>query len=462
MKKYDAIIIGAGQAGVPLAKKLAAAGWKTVLIEKRFIGGTCINDGCTPTKTMISSGRIAHLVSKSKEWGIMSGNYTVDMRAIKKRKDDIVISSRNGSKESLEKIENLDLLFGEAIFTNSKQLAVTLKDGTTMDITAEKIFIDTGGKPQVPEIEGIGEVPYLTSTTILDLQEVPESLLIIGSGYIALEFGQLYQRLGAGVTILESSATFLKKEDDDVAGTMKQILQEDGVTIHLNAVTKKLQNAACGKIEAIVSINNLEQTLICTHLLVAAGRTPQTRELQLDKAGITTDKKGYILVNDELETNIPGIYALGDVKGGPEFTHISYNDFVVVYRNLVQHAGLSIKDRLIPYCMFTDPQLGRVGITEKEARQKGLNIKVAALSMDHVARARETNETRGFMKAIVDANTKKILGAAVIGVEGGEIMSVLQMAMMGGITYDQIRYAIFAHPTFSESLNNLFMSLQED
>ena len=371
MKNYDAIVIGAGQAGVPLAKKLAAQGWKTALIEKRFIGGTCVNDGCTPTKTMIASGRIAYLSSRSKDWGIITDEVKIDMPAIKKRKDDIVISSRNGSEVSLRETANLYLLLGEATFIGFKKLSVKLNNGNIQELTAEKIFIDTGGKPQIPNIEGIGNVSYLTSTTILYLEEVPESLLIIGAGYIALEFGQLFRRLGSHVTILESSPTFLHKEDDDVADVMMKILQEDGITILLNAKTKKLQNTADKKIEASIEVNGETQKIISSHVLVATGRLPQTEELALDKTGVTTDEKGHILVNDKLETIVAGIYALGDVKGGPEFTHISYNDFVVVFQNLIHKTNHSIKDRLVPYYMFTDLQLGRVGITEKEARKMG-------------------------------------------------------------------------------------------
>lgn len=461
MKTYDAIIIGAGQAGVPLAKKLAKAGWNTALIEKRFIGGTCVNDGCMPTKTMISSGRVAHLVAKSKNWGIITNTLSVDMPAIKKRKDDIVISSRDGSKKGLEETAGLDLVCGEASFCGFKKIIVNLNDGGTEELTADKIFIDTGAKPQIPDIEGLHEIDYLTSTTILDLEIVPEHLLIIGASYISLELGQLFQRLGSTVTILESGQQFLEREDDDVADAMKKILEEDGITIHVKAKAKKLQNLPDKSIEATVEIDGISQTMTCSHLLVAVGRIPQTKNLNLDKTNVETDKKGYITVNDKLETVVPGMYALGDVKGGPAFTHISYNDYIIVYQNLLQHGNCSIKDRLVPYCMFTDPQLGRVGITEKEAQEQGLNVKIAKLTMDHVGRARATNEMRGFMKAIVDATTRKILGAAVLGVEGGEIMSVLQMAMMGGITSEQIRFAVFAHPTFSESLNNLFMTIED-
>lgn len=461
MKRYDAIIIGAGQAGVPLARKLASDGLHTAIIEKRLIGGTCINDGCTPTKTIIASGRVAHLVTKSKDYGIITTGCTVDMPVIKKRKDDMVTQFRKGAEKSLENTKGIDIIHGEAAFCRQKIIQVTPAGGITEELTADRIFIDTGTKPLIPEIEGVHDVGYLTSTTILDLDAVPEHLLIIGSGYIALEFGQLFCRLGSTVTVLEQGAHFLQHEDDDVAAELKRILEEEGIIIQCNAVVRKLAKAAGNTIEATVEAEGAVRQIRCTHLLLAAGRTPQTEALQLEKTGVATNKHGSIEVNDTLETNVPGIYALGDIKGGPQFTHIAYNDHLIVYRNLFRQAGLSVKDRIVPYCMFTDPQLGRVGITEKEAREKGLAFVVAKLPMTSVARALETNETRGFLKAIVDAQTKKILGAAVIGVEGGEIMSVLQMAMMGGVTYEQIRYGIFAHPTFSESLNNLFMTIMK-
>lgn len=458
MKNYDAIIIGAGQAGVPLAGKLAKAGWKVTLVEKRFIGGTCVNDGCTPTKTVITSGRIAYLAGRSKDWGIETGDIKVNMPAIKKRKDKIVLDARNGTEQRLLKTDGLDVLFGEAVFTSNKTLTVHLNKGGTEDIYAETIFINAGASTNIPEVDGMHDVPFLTSTTILDLEIVPEHLFIIGASYIALEFGQLFRRLGSKVTILETSAKFLSREDDDVAHEMKKIFEEDGIIIHTKATTKKLEKIN-DAIIATVDINGIEQQINCSHLLVATGRKPQTERLNLNKTDVKTNDKGYIIVDDALQTNVPGIYALGDVKGGPAFTHIAFNDYVIVYQNIIEGASLSIKDRLVPYCMFTDPQLGRVGLSENEAKQKGLNFKIAKLPMAHVARASETGETRGFLKAIVDADTKKILGVAVIGVEGGEIMSVLQMAMQGGITYDQLIYNVFAHPTFSESINNLFLSL---
>lgn len=463
MEVYDCIVIGSGQAGSPLAKKLAGAGKKTLLIEKRYFGGTCVNDGCTPTKTMVASARVAYLAGKCNEMGVTIKGYKVDMRQVKKHKDDIVFKSRNGGQAAAEKIENLDLLFGEATFIDKKTISVKPnKKGKTQDFKAEQIFINTGAKTIIPnDIEGLDEINYLTSTTILDLEKVPEHLLIIGGNYIGLEFGQMFRRFGSKVTILEKSPRLLSREDEDIAAEITKILEQEDITILTQAKTTRFKAKGKDKITATVQVGGNELKIKCSHVLLAIGRAPQTDTLGLDKTGVKMDEKGNIKVNGKLETNVKGIYALGDVKGGPAFTHISYNDYTIVYRNLIEKQNLNINDRPVPYCMFTDPELGRVGITEAEAKEQKLDYKVATLPMAHVARAIETGDTRGMMKAVVDAKTKKILGVAIVGAEGGEIMTVLQMAMEGGITYDRIRYCVFAHPTYSESLNNLFMTLED-
>jgi len=459
MLKYDAIVIGAGQAGGPLAKKLALAGKKTLLIEKRWIGGTCVNDGCTPTKTMVASAKAAYMAGNSSPLGIKIKGFTVNMPKIKKRKDDIVMQFREGSQKGLEATKNLTILFGEATFTGLKTLAVKLKNGKKKELTAELIFINTGAKPYIPDIEGLSDINYLTSTTIMELEHVPRHLLILGGNYIGLEFGQMFRRFGSRVTVLEKSERIVPREDADVSEELTKILIDEDINIRTNTVATAFKKKSGGKIAVSLLDGEDEKKIRCSHVLVAVGRRPQTEALHLDRTGVAIDEKGFIKVNDKLETNITGIYALGDVKGGPAFTHISYNDYTIVYRNLIEKENLTIKDRPVPYCMFTDPQLGHIGINEAEAKKLKLNYKVAKLPMTHVARAIETGDTRGFMKAIVDVDTKKILGATVLGPEGGEIMTVLQMAMMGGITYEQVRYCVFAHPLYAESLNNLFMSL---
>jgi len=461
IKQYDAIIIGAGQAGVPLAKKLANAGKKVALIEKRWIGGTCVNDGCTPTKAWVASAKAAYTATKSAELGVPVTNYKVDMAAIKKRKDTIVENARKGNQKALEETKNLDLIFGEATFTDLKTIAVTLNEGGEKILKAELICLNTGAKTLIPEIKGLNTINYLTSTTILDLDKVPEHLLIIGGNYIGLEFGQMFRRFGSKVTILEKSARLISHEDEDISHEMQKLLELEAIEILPNAQATAFEQKSKGEITVTIKDDRQEKTITCSHVLVAAGRVPQTDRLNLDKTGVKLDGKGYIKVNAKLETNVKRIYALGDVKGGPAFTHISYNDYTIVYRNLLENKHYTINNRPIPYCMFTDPQLGRVGISENEAKKRGLAVKVTKLPMANVARAVETGDTRGFMKAVVDTKTNKILGVAILGAEGGEIMSILQMAMEGKITYDRIRYCVFAHPLYAESLNNLFMTLED-
>lgn len=459
MKEFDAIVIGAGQAGVPLAKKLAQSGLKTALIEKRVVGGTCINDGCTPTKAMVASARMAHQAGKSHELGIDIPSYAIDFKKIMSRKSDIVRQFREGAEAGIEKTKNLTLVFGEAKFTDDHTLYVNGRDGNFENYTAKKIFINTGDSPVIPDIEGVREIKYLTSSTILELKEVPEHLLVIGGGYIGLEFGQMFKRFGAKVTLIEKSDRLMPKEDVDVCEVVSEFFKEDGIDVITDATVVRLENLPGGNIKVTVKSDGKLSSHSCSHVLLASGRKPQTELLGLENTGIECDEKGHVKVNEFLETTVKNVYALGDVKGGPAFTHISYNDYVIVTKNLLDGQKLSTSGRMVPYCMFTDPQLGRVGITETEAIAQKLDYLVAKIPMKNVARAIENAETRGFMKAVVDKKTKQILGATVIGEQGGEIMTVLQMAMMGKITYEEIRFAIFAHPLYAESLNNLFMSL---
>jgi pyruvate/2-oxoglutarate dehydrogenase complex dihydrolipoamide dehydrogenase (E3) component len=365
----------------------------------------------------------------------------------------VVSLFRNGSQHGLEKTKGLELIFGDATFTGKKNISVKLNSGRERELSADLIFINTGCKPIIPEIDGIHDIDYLDSTSILELDSVPDHLLVIGGNYIGLEFGQMFRRFGSKVTILERGPRIVAREDEDISTELKNILEMEDIKI--------VTNVQLTKFKVTYSVEGKEDKVKCSHVLIGAGRAPQTATLNLDKTGVKIDEHGFIKVNSKLETDAKGIYALGDVKGGPAFTHVSYNDYTIVYRNLIEGTDYNINDRPIPYCMFTDPQLGHVGLNETEARKQGLDIKVAKLPMTRVARAIETGDTRGFMKAVVDAKTKRILGATVLGPEGGEIMSVLQMAMEGGITYDRIRYCVFAHPLYSESLNNLFMTIED-
>jgi dihydrolipoamide dehydrogenase len=457
-EQYDAIVIGSGQAGNPLAIALAKAGWKTALIERDHIGGTCINYGCTPTKTMFNSARVAYLARRAADYGVHAGPVTVGMSEVRERKQKIVESFRESGLRGIQKTNGLDLLMGEACFTGPDSLEVRMSEGGARTIAADNIFINTGGRPSKPAIDGLDTISYLDSTSIMELDSVPQHLLVMGGGYIGLEFGQMFRRFGSDVTVVHRGDHLLAREDPDVADEVAKILREDGMTVMLNAEAARIEQAQ-GKIRLTVRTTSGEQAVTGSHLLVATGRTPNTEQLNLSAAGVETDKHGFIKTNDRLETNVPGVYALGDVKGGPQFTHISYDDFRIIRTNLIEGGNATVKDRLVPYTVFIDPQLGRVGLSETEARERGLNIRVARLPMDHVARAIEMSETRGFVKAVVDAETDQILGCAVLGVEGGELMAMFEIAMMGHVAYFLLKEAIFAHPTLAESLNNLFMAM---
>ncbi len=455
VERFDTIIIGSGQAGGPLASAAAQAGQRVALIEREHVGGTCVNDGCTPTKTMVASARVAYLARRAANYGVEAGPIRVDMARVRARKDEIVAASRDGNQKSFEAQENLELIWGEAHFTGERALEVALNAGGTRHLSAETVVINTGQRPAVPPIEGLADVPYLTSTSVMELSEVPKHLLVLGGGYIGLEFAQMFRRFGSEVTVVQRGKQLLPREDEDVTKAVTDILREDGVTVLLECATKGVKKTDQG-IE--LTLSNGER-LSGSHLLVATGRTPNTDRLNLGAAGLESDDRGYIAVNERLETRVPGIYAVGDVNGGPAFTHIAYDDFRILEANLLNGQKRSTEGRLVPYTVFIDPQLGRVGLSEREAREQGLSVKVAQMPMTSAARARETGETRGLMKVVIDADTDKLLGAAILGLEGGEIMGALQIAMMGGLPYTALRDTAFAHPTLIESLNNLFMTL---
>jgi pyruvate/2-oxoglutarate dehydrogenase complex dihydrolipoamide dehydrogenase (E3) component len=454
---YDALILGAGQAGVPLARALAAAGKRTALVEKVHVGGTCINEGCTPTKTMVASARVAYLARRAADFGVVTGPVAVDLPSVRERKRAIVNSFRDGSQRRLETTEHLQLMFGEARFIGPRAVTVASDDGERR-LTADLVFINTGGRPARPRLEGLARVAALDSTTIMELGELPDHLLVMGGGYIGLEFAQMFRRFGSRVTIIQRNAQLLPLEDEDVAVEVRTILEQDGLHVITSADARCVEPAGDG-LRLLVGTPAGERVLEGSHLLLAAGRVPNTDGLDCVAGGIEVDAQGYVKVNDRLETSAAGVYALGDVKGGPQFTHVSYDDFRIVRDNLLAGGSRSTRDRLVPYTVFLDPQLGRVGLTEREARDRGLDVKVATIPMNHVARALELDESRGFMKAVVDRRSRRILGAAVLGIEGGELMSVVQLAMLGNVTCDTLREAVFAHPLLAESLNNLFATL---
>jgi pyruvate/2-oxoglutarate dehydrogenase complex dihydrolipoamide dehydrogenase (E3) component len=461
--QYQAIVIGSGQGGNPLCAALAGAGMRTALIERKHVGGTCINEGCTPTKTMIASARVAYLARRGADYGVRTGEVSIDMERVRQRKRDIVNSFRTGTESRLEKMPNRELIFGEASFAGPKSVLVKLASGGQRVLTAEKIFINAGARPSAPPIEGLAGVPYLDSTSIMELAVVPEHLIVIGGGYVGLEFGQMFRRFGSRVTVVQFLDHLLRDEDPDVAAEIAAILAQDGVEILLNTRAERVALAAGQKtnqIQLTVRSGNESRVIAGSHLLLATGRTPNTDSLNVSAAGIAIDRHGFIQVNAKLETSAAGIFALGDIKGGPAFTHISYDDFRILRINLIENGSASTAGRMVPYTLFIDPQLGRVGLTETEARAQNKKIRVAKMPMSYVARALETAESRGFMKAVVDADSGQILGAAVLGAEGGEIMSMLELAMMGKLPYTALRDAVFAHPTLAESLNNLFQHFE--
>src|SRR5438477_5184026 len=459
MTHYDAIILGSGQAGNPLAAALAAKGKRTAMIERAAVGGTCSNYGCTPTKTMVASAKVAYMAHRASEYGVITAEVSVDMAVVRERKRGIVKIWREGGEKRLNQAKLVDLIRGEGSFTGPKQLQVHLTDGGERMLEADLIIIDTGLTASAPPLDGLETVPYLDNVSVMELGELPEHLLVLGGGYVGLEFAQMFRRFGSRVTVIQKGKQLLATEDIDIADEIAKILREDGIDGLLETKTESVVSSRNG-VRLIVTMNDQSRSLEGTQLLVATGRRPNTDKLNLQAAGVATDDRGYIRVNEKLETGVPGIYAVGDVKGGPAFTHVSYDDYRVLNANLLEGGNRSIAERMLPYCVFIDPQLGRIGLSETQAMKQGRKVRVAKLPMSSVARAIETGHTRGFMKALVDPHTEEILGAAILGEDGGEVMSMIQLAMMGKLKYTELQNAILAHPTLAESLNNLFSSFQ--
>ena len=454
-EEFDLIVIGAGQAGGPLAGAFARAGRRTALVEAAHVGRTCINEGCTPTKTMVACACVAHLARRAADYGVQTGPVSVELGVVRRRKREIVESWRSGSEGRL-RADGVELIMGVAHFTGPNTVTVTLNAGGTRALSAATIVINAGARPSVPDLPGLNGVPFLDSTSIMELDSVPEHLLVLGGGYIGLEFGQMFRRFGSRVTIVQRGERLLAREDADIADAVAAILREDGVEVLLSSAAQQVEHAGDGRVRLTVVTPDGEHTLDGSHLLVAAGRTPNSDRLNLAAAGVATDRRGNIIVDEQLATNVPGIYAVGDITGGPAFTHISYDDYRILKANLLDGGDRTTRGRLVSYTVFIDPQLGRVGLSEAEARAQGREVRVLTLPMGHVARAIETDETRGLMKAVVDAQTDRVLGFAMLGIEGGEIMSAVQLAMQGGLTAADLRDSVFAHPTLAESLNNLF------
>ncbi len=457
IERLDAVIIGTGQGGKPLAGALAQAGWKTAIIERDRVGGTCVVRGCTPTKTMLASARIAHLARRARDFGVLTGPISVDLGTVRRRKRGIVDSWSGGSRRGLQRHETLELIMGAARFSGPRTIEVSLNEGGTRILEAGHVFINVGARNRVPDLPGLDLVDHLDSTSVMELDEVPEHLIILGGGFVGLEFAQMFRRFGSAVTIVDR-ARLASREDEDVSDAIEDIFVDEGIDVVTGADAREVAEAD-GRVALTVSVDGNSKVIRGSHLMIATGVVSNSDALNLASAGIAVNEVGDIVVNDRCETTAERVWALGDVTGAPPFTHLSYDDYRVVRRNVLEGGSASRAGRVTPYALFTDPQLGRVGMTEREAARSGRRFRVAKLPMTRVARAIEIDETRGFMKAIVAEDTGEILGAAILAVEGGEVVTVLQMAMMGGLPWTVLRDSIIAHPTISESLNNLFMSL---
>ena len=458
----DALIIGSGQAGNPLAKALAEAGQTVIIVEEAQVGGSCLNYGCVPTKTLVASATRAHQARTAAELGVrITGPVEVDIAAVMARKNRLLDQSRRSLAESLNHgTEHLTLVRGHAAFTGPHTVRVQEAKAKTSEITAKKIFVNTGTHVAVPDVPGLQEAGFLSTTQILDIDEIPEHLLILGGGYIGLEFGQLFLRFGSRVTVIETGDQVLEREDKDVCAELQRALEAEGLEFILNAEVHHVSRAADGRYTLATHTPQGERRLHGSHLLVATGRQPNTNRLGLETAGVELDEKGFIKVNDELQSNVPHIYALGDVHGGPQFTHLSYDDFRVVRNNLLRQGPLrSARQRPLPYCVFTDPPLARIGLSEEQAQEKKIPYRVSFTPVKKISRAQQTGETAGCWKVLVGEDDQ-ILGAAILGAEAGEIMTIIQVAMAGNLPYQELEDMVIAHPVWAEGLNVAFRDLK--
>ena len=452
MPDYDAVVIGAGQAGPPLAMRLAGAGMKVAVIERADVGGTCVNTGCTPTKTMVASARAAHIVRRAAEYGIMTdGGLRTDMKRVKARKDAIVEQKRQGLRSSLEATENCVLLRGHARFMSAHEIDV----GGAL-LRAERCFVDVGARGVVPDLPGLDQVPHLDNASLMQLDTLPGHLVVIGGSYIAIEFAQMFRRFGSEITVVERGPRLVSREDEDVSSAIQAILEAEGIAIHLGAKVTSVTQRGNGIALAIEGAPDIAGS----HLLLAVGRRPNTDDLGLDAAGVRRDKHGYIEVDDELRTNVSNIWALGDCNGRGAFTHTAYNDFEIVAANLLDGDSRRVSDRIPAYAIYIDPPLGRVGMTEAQARQSGRRVLVGQRPMTQVARAIEKGETQGFMKLLVDADTKQFLGASILGPGGDEVVHSVLDLMAAKAPYTIMQRAVHIHPTVSELLPTVLGALR--
>jgi pyruvate/2-oxoglutarate dehydrogenase complex dihydrolipoamide dehydrogenase (E3) component len=457
---YDDIIIGGGKAGKTLAPALVADGRKTALVERslNMIGGGCINIACIPTKTMVASANVANTVRKSAAYGVKTNTPSVNLAEVIQRKRSVVQGMREMNLHNLETALDSNLIIGEARFVAPKTIAVTTTEGNNRLLTAERLFINTGTRPLIPSVPGLTEVEFLTSESIMELEYLPEHLIVLGSSYIGLEFAQMFRRFGSSVTVIGQSEQILSQQDPDIAIAVQTLLEQDGIEFLLKAKVLRVDRTDNETILQI-QVGDREITLKGSHLLVAVGRAPNIDSLNLAAAGVATDTRGFIQVSDRLETNVPGIWALGDINGGPQYTHISLDDYRIIKANLIDGGDRSTRDRLVPSCLFIDPELAHVGLTETEARQQGYAIRLAKVDASAVPRARTLGQTDGLLKAIVDADTGRILGCSLLCHEAGEVISTVQMVMQAQMPYTVLRDGILTHPTMTEGLNILFSKL---
>ena len=455
MLSYDAIIIGTGQSGPPLARRLVAAGGKVAVIERKFFGGTCINTGCTPTKTLVASAYAAYLVRRAGDYGVtIGGPVGIDMQAVKARKDAIVGASRQGVERSLKTLKGCTVYEGHARFGTDKKVAVN-----GFELGADRIFINVGGRASIPPIPGLDRVPYLTNSSMMDIDFLPSHLIILGGSYIGLEFAQVYRRFGSDVTVIELAPRLVPREDEDVSQAVAEFLKEEGIDVRVDSKVVGVERQGNSIAVKINSAGKISQ-VVGTHLLVALGRRPNTNDLGLDKAGIATDPHGYVQVDDQLRTNVPGIWALGDCNGRGAFTHTSWNDFEIVAANVLDNEQRRVSDRITAYALYTDPPLGRVGMTEAEVRKIGKPALISTMAMEDVSRAYEKGETKGFMKILVDRDSKQILGASLLGLAGDEVIHCIIDLMYAKAPYTVVQRAMHIHPTVSEFIPTMMDELR--
>ena len=467
-ESYDDIIIGGGKAGKTLAPALVANGRKTALVERslKMIGGGCINVACIPTKTMVASAEVAHTVRHSVAYGVNTNEPIVDLAAVIQRKRSVVEAARAANLHILETALDHDLIIGTARFVAPKTIEVATAEGTVRHLTADRVFINTGTRPLIPSVPGLKDSGFLTSESIMELEQLPEHLIVLGSGYIGLEFAQMFRRFGSRVTVIGQREQILSSQDPDLAIAVQTLLERDGIEFLLQSKVlwivreaSPLENRAGNETILQIQVGDREVSLQGSHLLVAVGRAATTNTLNLAAAGIAMNASGFIQVNDRLETNVPGIWALGDINGGPQYTHIALDDYRIIKANLIDGGNRSTSDRLVPSCLFIDPELAQVGLTETAARQQGYDIRVATLDASAIPRARTSGQTDGMLKAIVDAKTDRILGCSLLCHAAGEMISTVQMVMQAQMPYTVLRDGVLTHPTMTEGLNLLFSKL---